>query len=294
MPELPEVETVRRTLGPLITGRSIAGFVLCWDRTVARMDGNSFLDLIIDRTIVDVNRRGKLVILELSDGARVSVHLRMTGELFALPADRQRVPDRERYLRALFSFDDGSSLAFYDVRKFGRICYLTPGDYEDVDRALGVEPLSAAFSVDCLHSILSSRSRAIKPLLLDQIVIAGLGNIYVDEALFAAGIHPLMRAHDISVEQARLLHRAIVEILSASIDRRGTTLRDYRGGVGEPGQNQSHLRIYGIRPGHPCTSCGYPVARLVVGQRGTVYCPRCQLAPEYALSITDPINGSSS
>lgn len=293
MPELPEVETVRRTLRPLLQGRMLSGFDLYWDRTLVDMTAGEFARHVAGSTILDVNRRGKLVILELNREVRISVHLRMTGELLVVTRDGTVDSSRERHLRASFALDDGSTLLFYDIRKFGRIAYLTPQQYERLNADLGVEPLSAEFTDDVLTRILQTRARSIKPLLLDQTVVAGLGNIYVDEALFASRIHPLTKANMIADHQARTLRHAIVEILASSVDRHGTTLRNYRSGTGEQGENQAHLRIYGLKRGEPCATCSTPVERLVVGQRATVFCPSCQPVPPYAMSIAAPTSASS-
>lgn len=282
MPELPEVETVCRTIHPLLCGRSIAGVELTWPRTLAMIDPATLQRSIFGKTIVDVTRRAKLIILMLDDGSAVSVHLRMTGELLISAAGTVPDPSREKYLRASFALDDRSVLDFYDVRKFGRISYLTPDLLQAVDAAYGIEPLTPAFTGAALHSLLTSRAKAAKSFLLDQTLIAGLGNIYVDEALFKAGIHPLTRSNEISPERANLLRDAIVEILANSIARHGTTLRDYRSGLGAEGGFRPHLRIYGFKAGQPCTACATPVERFVIAQRGTVACPTCQPMPQRA------------
>jgi formamidopyrimidine-DNA glycosylase len=278
MPELPEVETVRRTLAPLLTKRTITAFELHWPRTLNDIDPGEFRRHLVDRSISGVNRRGKLIIFEMEDGWRVTVHLRMTGELLAVPRHASPDSSRSRHLRASFKLDDETLLAFYDVRKFGRISLLSPSSFAVLDTMLGIEPLSPEFTDHRLFAILSSRNRSIKPLLLDQSLIAGLGNIYVDEALFRSGIHPTTRSSALSLEDAGRLRNAIVDILNVAVSRRGTTIRDYRSGLGDQGQNQSYLRIYGLRAGSPCTACSTPVVRITVGQRGTVYCPRCQPA----------------
>lgn len=277
MPELPEVETVCRTLAPVLIGRELATSEILWPRTLAHPDPGEFLRSIGGQTIIGVDRRGKLVLLRLESSATISVHLRMTGELLFRPAGAEPGDDARRtHLRAAFLFIDGSELLFYDTRKFGRISYLTPGQVEELDTALGIEPLSEAFTADWLAEALNQRKRQIKPLLLDQTFIAGLGNIYVDEALYIAGLHPLTRSDLVTGEQATGLRDAIVETLTGAINRRGTTLRDYRSGLGESGSNRPRLLIYGSKPGSPCGRCGAPLQRLVVGQRGSIFCPRCQ------------------
>ncbi len=277
MPELPEVETVCRTLEPLLTGKRFVAFELLWPRTLSHPDPGEFLRTISGQTIRRVRRRAKFIVIELSSGAAITVHLRMTGELLyrssglPLPEDR-----RDAYLRAACLFDDGSELLFYDIRKFGRITYLTPDQLVEFERGLGIEPLGTLFTPEWLTRQLGLRKRQMKPLLLDQTFIAGLGNIYVDESLFLAGVHPLTSSDAVTAERARNLHTAIVETLSGAVERKGTTLRDYRSGMGEPGENRSRLVVYGSKPGAPCPRCGTALERLVVGQRGSIFCPRCQ------------------
>jgi formamidopyrimidine-DNA glycosylase len=279
MPELPEVETVCRTLAPLITGQRIGSFDLYWRRTLESPSVEEFSDRITGTRIAGVRRRAKLILLLLDDGGIITIHLRMTGELLYLPRSAGVLdPNRDRYLRATFGFVEGGELRFYDVRKFGRITFYSPEQLAALDRSLGIEPLDPSFTSGRLRE-LAQRRRQIKSLLLDQRVIAGLGNIYVDEALFAAGVHPLQPADTLDDARVERLHRAIVDILQRSIANHGTTLRDYRTGQGEPGRNQRSLRIYGLRAGTPCIVCATPIQRLVVGQRGTVFCPHCQQLP---------------
>ena len=277
MPELPEVETVCRTLDPLVTGKRFATFELLWPRTLSHPEPGEFLQRIAGQTITSVGRRAKFIVARLSTESVVTVHLRMTGELlFRTAGPDSGGSDRSPYLRAAFLFDDGSELLFYDVRKFGRIAYLTPTQFSELDQSLGIEPLSDSFTLEWLAHNLGRRKRQLKPLLLDQTFIAGLGNIYVDESLFLAGLHPLTRSDAVTSDQAEKLHASIVETLSGAVERRGTTLRDYRSGLGESGENQSRLVIYGSKPGAPCSHCGTALERLVVGQRGSIFCPNCQ------------------
>lgn len=277
MPELPEVETVCRTLRPLVTDRTINSCTILWPRTVAPQDEGWFQEAVVGHVITSVERRAKFIVLQLQAGSVLTVHLRMTGELLYQPSD-QAPPDKARapYLRAEFGFDNDDRLLFYDTRKFGRIQLLDDSEWHDQDADLGVEPLSEEFTPALLRSMLRSRRRQLKPLLLDQTVIAGLGNIYVDEALFLARLNPLQLSHQVSARKAGHLHAAIVEVLTNAIHHRGTTLRDYRGGMGQRGENQSRLLIYGSKDGAPCPRCRRPVRHVFVGQRGTSYCPRCQ------------------
>lgn len=277
MPELPEVETVCRTLDPLVTGKRFATFELLWPRTLSHPDPGKFLQRIMGQTITGVGRRAKFIVMRLSTEGVITVHLRMTGELlFRLTGSNNDDRAKAPYLRAAFLFEDGSELLFYDTRKFGRITYLTPTQFSELDQSLGIEPLSPSFTPEWLTGGLSRRKRQLKPLLLDQTFIAGLGNIYVDESLFLAGLHPLTRSDAVTSNQAEQLHAAIVGTLRGAIERRGTTLRDYRSGLGESGENQSRLVVYGSKPGAPCVRCGTALERLVVGQRGSIFCPSCQ------------------
>jgi formamidopyrimidine-DNA glycosylase len=278
MPELPEVETVRRNLEPHLTGKTITSFTLHWHRTLQTPDLPSFVERVTARTITSVGRRGKLLAIHLDDGSTITVHLRMTGELLfvsaeGLPPD----PERARYLRAQFSFADGSILSFYDTRKFGKIAWHSAAGPRHFDAGIGLEPLSDDFTADALAAALATRRRQLKPLLLDQRIIAGLGNIYVDEALHRARLHPLSIASGLAPSQISALHEAIVTLLERAVESRGTTLRDYRSGLGEEGGYQRSLQVYGHQAGTPCPRCASPLERLVVGQRGTVFCPGCQV-----------------
>lgn len=278
MPELPEVETVRRTLAPHLTGRTVEAFDLRWQRTLQTPELSAFVAATEGRTILEVNRRGKLVVLRLDDESVITVHLRMTGELlFVVDLTIPRDEGRERYLRAIFTLSDNSGLLFYDTRKFGKIAWHPPELTAAFDRNIGLEPLEESFTALTLAQALSSRRRQLKPLLLDQSIIAGLGNIYVDEALFRSRLHPLSIASALSREQIAALHEAIVTLLRSAVESRGTTLRDYRSGLGEAGGYQQSLRVYGSSPGSPCPDCGSGLERLVIGQRGSIFCPNCQV-----------------
>lgn len=275
MPELPEVETVVQTLRPLITDKEFAGVRIYWPRTVDPHAPDELAQALLHRTVVDVFRRAKLIVLHLDDEHRLTAHLRMTGELLYQQHPPSNFSDRP-YLRASFEFEDGSHLLFDDVRKFGRIRLYDQAGWKQLDEELGIEPLSPSFTPAALHAILRSHRRQLKPLLLDQTIIAGLGNIYVDESLFRARLHPLQPSNRIGIGKATDLHAAIVNVLVGAIENRGTTLQNYRSGLGEPGNNRGKLLVYGSAPGTPCPRCGRALERLVVGQRGTIFCPRCQ------------------
>ncbi len=264
MPELPEVETISRQVRPRLKGRRVTSFRTYWPKNCLP-NPSAVKRGVIDRVVETVGRRGKFITLQFSDRAALLVHLRMSGRLeWAGDEDRESL-----YVRAVWTLDSGDELLFCDARKFGKILYAS--DLAAATAGLGVEPLSRQFTPRCLAGLLASRARQLKPLLLDQTVIAGLGNIYVDESLHRAGLHPLTAARSVTPEQATALHRAIRDVLRLAIRRHGTSL-DW---IYPDGWMQNSLRVYG-RTGEPCRSCGAPIERLVVGQRGTHVCPVCQ------------------
>jgi formamidopyrimidine-DNA glycosylase len=273
MPELPEVETVRLTLLPKLTGRRIERAELGdYAPVLAHPDADGFAARVAGRRIVDVGRRGKLLLLELDNADTVTIHLRMTGELSLVPIGTPR----GRHFRIGLLLDNGEELRFDDVRKFGRWNLFSPGEYAAFDRSLGPEPFDPELNGKRFHDMLRGRTRAIKALLLEQPFLVGVGNIYADEALFRARLNPHRPAMDITPVEAGRLLEAIRETLERAILYRGTTLRNYRDGSGEPGGNLVNLRIYSLAAGDPCPECGTPIARSVIGQRGARYCPSCQ------------------
>ena len=273
MPEIPEVEVIARGLDRYLPGRIVQSVVVFWHRSVALPPAPAqFVRDLAGRRITHVWRQGKFVIVDLSDEAHLLVHLRMSGRLDIVPASSPLDP----YVRAMFHLSGDLDLRFSDVRKFGRL-YLTE-DLTQIVGSLGPEPLGDDFTAERLSTMLSRRRARIKPLLLNQRFLAGLGNIYVDEALFKSGIHPLRHADSLSADKSRALHDAIQTVLKEAISRRGTTLSDYRDAEGQRGENQDHLVVYG-RGEQPCVQCGLPIQRIIVGQRSTHYCPRCQPAP---------------
>lgn len=274
MPELPEVETVVRTYRPHVEGRRIAAFETRWAKN-CRPSVAAVRDGVEGRRVLSLSRRAKQIVFSLDDNSVQLVHLRMSGR-FAWAAD---FPDAEPpFVRATWTFDDGHALHFCDARKFGKITHAR--DLADATADLGPEPLEPAFTARALGAILSRRARQLKPLLLDQSVIAGLGNIYVDESLFLAGLHPLQRSDRLSPEQIRKLHSAIRRVLRKGIDKLGTTI-DW---IYPGGNMQDHLNVYG-RDGEPCRRCGTTIVGMRVGQRGTRICPRCQPAPRRVRAV---------
>lgn len=273
MPELPEVEIVARGLRERIVGDPITEVTVSWPRSIASHTVEQFARGLVGQAVVDVGRRGKYIVLRLSEHGCLLIHLRMTGRLVVEEPQEPVDPELERHTRAVWRFASGRRLRFWDIRKFGRVHWVTAPD--EVLASLGPEPLDPTFAVGALRDMLRSRRRQVKPLLLDQHFLAGLGNIYVDEALWEARVHPARRSNTLTDEEITRLHDAIVGVLRAALCSRGTTLRDYRGADNQPGEYQQELAVYG-REGQPCHRCGHPIARTVVGNRGTRLCPVCQ------------------
>jgi formamidopyrimidine-DNA glycosylase len=264
MPELPEVETIVRTLEPDLLGRTIKEADLRWARTLAMPSPKKFRANIQGQRVMEVTRRAKYFILQLSDYSLL-VHLRMSGDLYI----RKSVEKPDKHDRLIIKLSGDKSLVFNDTRKFGRV-WLTASP-DDVLGKLGPEPLGKEFTRQWLYESLQKRHRQLKPLLLDQTFLAGLGNIYTDEALHIAKLHPLGMSDSVSQKQAGALHEAIRKVLKDGIKRNGASIDwVYRGG-----EFQNYFRVYG-REGEPCAVCGTPVQKLVVGQRGTHICPKCQ------------------
>jgi len=267
LPELPEVETIRRDLEPLILGTTIGGVEIYWPGSIARPSVQEFEDLLTGRTILRLGRRGKYLVFVLSGGWNLIVHLAMTGHLLIDHVGR------DKHTRAVFHLEDGRNLLFVNMRKLGRL-YLVKDAQEVVGR-LGPEPLEAEFTPQRLAHLLANRRGALKPLLLNQRFLAGLGNIYADEALFVAGLHPQRRADTLNSEEVKRLCRAIRLVLKEGLKDGGTTLEAYRRPNEEKGRHQERLRVF-RRTGGPCPRCGATIERIVLGGRSTYFCPRCQ------------------
>ena len=277
MPELPEVETVRRSLAPLI-GKTIAGVVVgAFEGVLGELEPKTFAALVAGRSIAGLRRRGKYLFLDLDDESTLLVHLRMTGQLLLASTDEP--PRRFEHLMLVLS--DGSSIRYADQRKFGRVLYLPPGSPDPVADKLGPEPLAEDFTSAYLFAYTRKRTAPIKALLLDQRAIAGLGNIYVDEALWLARLHPLTPSGQITEDEADRLAVAIKASIAAGIEHRGVTISHFVDGAGESGENQHHLNAYGRgRRGEPCLRCGGPMTWLTVGGRTSHFCPACQPTPQ--------------
>ncbi|MEZ6015736.1 MAG: bifunctional DNA-formamidopyrimidine glycosylase/DNA-(apurinic or apyrimidinic site) lyase [Planctomycetota bacterium] len=277
MPELPEVETTARLIQPHLVGRVVEAARVNWLRTLGGLSASRFERAVIGAQVRAVGRRAKWVVMELErdgEGAgALLVHLRMTGRLVVEPAESDPGP----WARVALGLDGGRELRFLDVRKFGRMLFVEDPLAHFVE--LGPEPLGESFTAEWLSRELRARRRALKPLLLDQTFVAGLGNIYVDESLFAAGLHPLRRSDTVTPERARVLHAAIQRILAEAIEREGSSFDVfYRTPEGQPGAYQHLFQVYG-RDGSACNVCGRVITKLVVGQRGTHVCTRCQPKP---------------
>ncbi len=273
MPELPEVETVRRSLLDKIVGQRIRSLrigdfpgVLADERVedvLARVEG---------RTVRGVRRRAKYLIIDLDDETAIVVHLRMTGRLSVVPREEPSL----RFEHLAIEFTNGLDLRFSDQRKFGRVTHVHGDDLDLLEQRLGREPLERKFTAAWLEERLRRRPGKIKSVLLDQGLIGGLGNIYVDESLFRAGIHPERRANTLAPEEVRRLHRAVRGVLRAAIDGRGTTFSSFEDAEGNRGGYGGRLLVYGRGDKGPCARCGTPLVRTVVSGRGTSYCPHCQ------------------
>ncbi|HSJ52330.1 MAG TPA: bifunctional DNA-formamidopyrimidine glycosylase/DNA-(apurinic or apyrimidinic site) lyase [Anaerolineae bacterium] len=277
MPELPEVETVARSLREPLGGRTIVDVTVHWPRTVnlarGQEGGDEFRRRLVGRRVTSVGRRGKYVVIGLDEGYLL-VHLKMSGRLQVVP----RSQPADKHVQVLFDLDDGQQWRFREVRNFGRI-YLV--DLPDrVTAALGPEPLAADLTLAEFRRLLSRRSGRLKSLLLNQAFLAGLGNIYADEALFRAGLHPLRRAASLSAEEQERLYRSVREVLEEAIADQGTTLSDggYVDAEGQEGRHQERLAVY-HRAGEPCPRCQAPIERTIIGGRSSHFCPRCQPCP---------------
>ncbi len=299
MPELPEVETVRRQLADVLPGRTVTAVDVQLPRVVQNATPEELEALVVGRTFAAVRRRGKYLLLPFAAdgtphgaavnvhdddghgaaerdagerGPQLVVHLRMTGSLMVVDADTELNP----YTRVVFALDDGRELRFADVRTFGTIHFVGDGRPGPTGlAALGPEPLADEFTPQVLAQALAGRKAPVKAVLLDQRRVAGLGNIYVDEALHAAGIHPERAAGELTDEEIERLHGSVRAVLEEAVAKGGTTIRDYVNSRGEEGQFQLYLHVYG-RAGEPCRRCHAPIERLKVAGRGTHVCPRCQ------------------
>jgi formamidopyrimidine-DNA glycosylase len=287
MPELPEVETIARDLRGLVAGARITGASSNWPPTLRSHDAAAFAAAIEGREIEGVGRRGKQLLVWLGpaaqapDPAVLTVHLKMTGQLFVVPAGTSQ----DRHVHVVLALADGRELRFRDMRKFGRMGLyrrdLRTGEPVEGEAvgvlAAGAEPLADDFTARRFAEMLASRRGRLKTLLMNQDFLAGVGNIYADEALWRARLHPLREAHSLRPDDVRRLHEALREVLAEAVERRGSSVDDYTAPEGD-GSMQEHLRVY-QRAGEPCERCGRHIRRIVVGGRSTHFCSWCQRLP---------------
>lgn len=273
MPELPEVETTKRVLEPQIKGLVIEEVTVRRPEVTAHPAAEEFCRLLAGQTISHMSRRGKFLVIHLESKDRIILHLRMTGCLLLTPAD----DPEEKHTHVIFKLADGRELRFSDTRRFGRFWLLGKDEadkYSGIEK-LGVEPFDAKLTAEYLSASFEKSKRAIKECLLDQSVIAGIGNIYSDEILFAAGIYPARPAASLSREEWERLAVVIPERISYFTEKNRITPEDYLKTKGQDYRNTPFLQIYGQK-GKPCPKCGEPLCRMVVGGRGSIYCPACQ------------------
>jgi formamidopyrimidine-DNA glycosylase len=275
MPELPEVETVRRSLADRVVGTAIHSVEFRnFPGVVGSMSQEVFSALVVGKRFAGIDRRGKHLWLGFENGNGLFIHLMMTGQLLLLRPDAE--PVRFEHLR--LQLDNGWAVAYADQRKFGRVLRLTDDEWDAIDRRIGPEPLEADFTGARLYELTRDRHTAIKAFLLDQRKVAGVGNIYADEALYRAKLHPARATGSLSEVEAERLRDAVREVLSEGLERKGTTLSNYRDANGDAGTNATNLRVYGRGGSGICDECGATLVRLIVAQRGTTICPTCQPA----------------
>ena len=270
VPELPEVETIRRDLLSRVVGRTFRRVRISpgAERIVRWPSPAEFARALAGQRIEHISRRGKYLLFHLSDGRYLIVHLRMTGALLHRPKDAPEEP----YLRISLSLDDSNELRYTDLRKLGNMWLVE--EAEPIVGKLGPDALEGV-TPQTLRSLIDGRSASIKAVLMDQAALAGLGNIYSEEALFLAGIHPRRPAESLAADELSRLHKAIGDALLEAMGHRGSSFRDYVDAEGREGQHQWHVKVY-RRTGEPCYNCGTPIERIKVGGRSTHFCPLCQ------------------
>jgi formamidopyrimidine-DNA glycosylase len=266
MPELPEVETIKNELAPRVIGRKIEAIDLPWEGIIKRPSVKEFRSRVVGQRVTDLSRRGKYLLFSLSSGEVLIMHMKMTGSLLLNSDD-------DRFARVFICLDDGARVTFRDPRKFGAMWLA--GDGSTVSDKLGPEPLEDGFTSEALARILYNRAAPVKAVLIDQSRIAGIGNMYADEALFEAKIHPQRPAGSLNGEEIKRLHRAIRRVLRAAISSKGASVRNYIRPGGELGTAHDEFRV-AHGQGKKCPGCGTPIQRITVRNRGTYFCPRCQ------------------
>lgn len=273
MPELPEVETVRKVIEPQLCGHKIISVAVHHPQVIAGISTDDFCDRVKDQIFAKMSRRGKFLSLHLQNGDRIILHLRMTGSLLVTPANYAF----EKHTHLVFKLENGQELRFIDQRRFGRFWLIKNGEEDHISgiHKLGIEPFDCQLTPDYLESLLSKRKKVIKECLLDQSLIAGIGNIYADEILFRTKINPNKRAMDLSRAEITRLVEDIPRALQYYIEKNEISAEDYLIGKGDDYRNTPFLRVYGHQ-GEPCPVCGKNLCRCVIGGRGSVYCPGCQ------------------
>jgi formamidopyrimidine-DNA glycosylase len=270
LPELPEVETVVRGLREPLIGRTVLDVWYDWSKVIATPDPDQFAARIVGQTFRAINRRAKYILCELDHDILV-VHLKMTGQLYVTP--NEAVHNADRWVHFRLQLDGGQQLRFSDTRKFGFVALTN--NINALAPHLGPEPLVDDFTAAILRERMLKHRKAIKALLLDQAFVAGVGNIYADEALYRAHIHPQRTADSLTDDEVLRLYEAIRETLQRGIEREGASISNYRKPDGTSGDMQNHFLVYD-REGQPCFNCGQPIEKIRVAQRGTHYCPQCQ------------------
>jgi formamidopyrimidine-DNA glycosylase len=272
MPELPEVETIVRDLREQIPGATVARVSVQHPDILVADSVAKFQRALRGRKMSSVDRRAKNIVIALDDGSTLVIHLGMTGRVIVTDAPEQT---GMRHIAARIDFADGRTLLYDDVRRFGQLEHFKPGHWARRALEFGVEPLSNDFTAARLFELTRLSISPIRNWLLDPYRVAGLGNIYANEALFRAGVRPTRRANTLTRAEATRLRETIRAVLQESIDRRGTTFSDYRDGRGQEGDFLPRLQVYD-RAGEPCVRCGTPVKRIVLSNRSAFYCPKCQ------------------
>ncbi|RJX17115.1 MAG: DNA-formamidopyrimidine glycosylase [Ammonifex sp.] len=272
MPELPEVETIRQQLEALVSGARILDSTVYLPKVISEPSPEVFAGLIRGRQILSVTRRGKYLVFGLSGGYTLVIHLRMTGQL--IYEEEGATP---RHTHLILHLERDRRLRFTDLRQFGRVWLFPSADTRSQAgmEKLGPEPLSPEFTETYFATRLRNSRRSLKPLLLDQQVVAGIGNIYADESLYRAGLHPNRRANSLNDREAKALYRAVKEVLHAGVSHRGTSIRNYLDAEGRAGSHQDFLKVHN-RAGRPCPRCGSAIEKTKLGGRGTYFCPSCQ------------------
>lgn len=273
MPELPEVETVRKGLEQLVLEKQIENVIVDWGRIIESPEVDEFIHTLVGQKITGVDRRGKFLIFKLTHNDMIS-HLRMEGKF----EYHQQTDEIKKHTHVRFQFNDGTELRYLDVRKFGRF-NLEQKDqgetYKGIQK-LGPEPILPDFDLEVFRKQIKKKQKFIKPLLLDQTLVTGLGNIYVDEVLYKSCIHPEQIASKLTDKEINILHEAIIDVLATAVEAGGTTIRTYKNALGDAGHFQVFLSAYG-KQGELCLRCGHTIEKIKVAQRGTHFCPVCQV-----------------